>query len=78
MSMDVKVIENAIVFGDFHEDGVFSSQYEITADKVNTEQKVLAWVYHLCTKAWIDKFTIKSFIDRCVILHNELDVFTKD
>ena len=59
--MNVKVINGSITFGELYENGGFVGQYEIPTTQVDTEQKVLAWVYHLCEKSWIDIGDIKSF-----------------
>lgn len=76
--MNVKVINGSITFGELYENGGFVGQYEIPTTQVDTEQKVLAWVYHLCEKSWIDIGDIKSFIDCCANSHPTLDIFTKE
>ena len=72
--MDVLLTKNnSIVIGEGRE----PSSYEIHANQIDTEQRVLAWVYHLCEKEGIDKSNIKSFIDCCVAIHPALDIFDK-
>ena len=74
--MNIHVEGNSIVFdGD---EGEGKGQYKIPVGSVDTEQGVLAWVYHLCDKEGIDKWDIKSFIDVCTYCHPSLDVHSKD
>ena len=68
---------DSIAFGELNENGVFVQRWEIPVGWVNTEQRVLAWVYHLCDKAGFDQNDIKEFIDCCKSVHQELDIYDK-
>lgn len=70
----VKVMDNAVVLGEFTENGGFAEHRRLFANEVNTEQKVLAWIYFFCSVEGIDQCTIKSFIDRCTDIHPALDI----
>lgn len=75
MGLSVKIQNaNSIAVGEQYDNGTFVSQYEIHADEVNTEQKVLAWVYQLCPKNGMDVCAIKSFIECCKGIHPTLDI----
>lgn len=37
--------------------------YEIELERLNTPQKILGWVYHLCGKNWVTPSVIEEFID---------------
>lgn len=77
--MIAKVVnDNSVVIGEVDDNGEVIKQYEVFADQISTEQKVLAWVYHLCDKNLMDICCIKSFINACTSINQELDVYTKD
>ena len=76
--MAVKMTDdNTIAIGDLYSDGTFVKQYYAYRDQVDTEQKVLAWVSHLCSKQGIDQRVIKSFIGCCLKMHPNLDIHSK-
>ena len=60
-----------------HNSIIVYTGYEVYQDQVNTEQRVLAWVYHLCDKQGMDISKIKKFIDCCTTIHPTLDVLSK-
>lgn len=79
MIMTAKVTDNdSIAVGELYENGVFVMQYEVFKNQVDTEQKVLAWVYSLCLKQGVDQWLLKAFIDCCTTLHPSLDIESKD
>lgn len=43
----------------------YSYPYEIELDRIDTPEKVLGWVAHLCGKTWMDNDKIERFIDFC-------------
>jgi len=36
--------------------------YEIYKDRIDTDDKILGWIYHLSDKTWMSKDHIKRFI----------------
>ena len=70
----VKVMDNAVVLGELSENGGFSEHRRIFANEVNTEQKVLAWIYQFCSIEGFDRGAIKSFIECCADIHPALDI----
>ena len=74
----VRVDADGIMIVEVNDDGaVVGNLYDLTADQVDTEQKVLAWVYQLSQKAWMDRDSICEFIRGCERLHPDLDIESK-
>ena len=70
--------ENTIAVGELSTDGTIVKHYCVYRNQVDTEQKVLAWVYHFCSKRGIDICAIQSFIECCAKMHSCLNVHNKD
>lgn len=50
--------------------------YGLSIQQINTEQKVLAQVFHLCTKHQMTVDVIHKFIEGCAELVPSLDIHT--
>ena len=75
MSKKVTIQGNSIVIGDRLDNGEIVNQWQVYSDEIDTEQKVLARVYHLLAKAWTDKELIVDFISACRTLNENLDIY---
>ena len=71
---DIRITDDAIEIGELHENGEFYVKWDVAARDVDTEQKILAWVFHLSMKDWIDQYDIHSFIEGCVKIHPTVDI----
>lgn len=72
----VRVDSNGIKIVEVSDAGeVSSTLYDVSIDQVDTEQKVLAWVYQLSQKSWTNRELLCEFIRGCVKLHDGLDVY---
>ena len=74
----VRVDADGIMIVEVNDEGaVVGNLYDLTAEQVDTEQKVLAWVYQLSKKAWMDRASLCEFIRGCETLHPDLDIGTR-
>lgn len=74
----IRVESDGIMIVEVNDDDVVASTlYDLSETEVDTEQKVLAWVYQLSQKEWMDRELLCEFIRGCVQLHPELDVHSK-
>lgn len=74
----IRVESDGIMIVEVNDDNVVvSTLYDLSETEVDTEQKVLAWVYQLSQKVWMDLELLYKFIGGCTQLHPELDVHSK-
>ena len=74
----VRIDADGIMIVEVNDDGdVASTLYDLSTDQVDTEQKILAWVYQLSQKAWMDRVLLCEFIRGCKTLHPNLDIASK-
>jgi hypothetical protein len=74
---DIRVTADAVEIGELYDNGDFYVKLDVGKEDINTEQKVIAWIYHLSNKAWIDVDDVRLFIEACARMNPQLDIYSK-
>ncbi len=59
----VKITRDSVIIRtEWHKE--WGGCYDFALDRIDTPEKLLGWVHHLCGKKWFDPLTAREFVEK--------------